>query len=113
MPRTPGWIKRADRQAIYVSASVRLSDGRKISVVLTDASSDGCKVSCRQVLPIGEIVELAVPGRATIHASVRWWTPGNAGLQFIAVRAVGGPDHRRSRHDAHGSRGRRTLEELP
>lgn len=85
MRRFPGWVKRADRNAAYISASVRLADGRKIAAVITDISSDGCKVSCRRMLPIGEVVELAIAGRASFNASVRWWVPGNAGLRFVGV----------------------------
>ena len=85
MRRFPGWVKRADRNAAYVSASVRLRDGRKIAVVITDISSDGCKLNCRRTLPIGELVELAIPGGASFQASVRWWVPGNAGLNFVGL----------------------------
>lgn len=94
MKRFPGWIKRTDRDAAYVSASIRLRDGRKIAVVITDISSDGCKVSCRRILPIGEVVELAISGRASFQASVRWWVPGNAALHLLGVSGDLNPSRR-------------------
>ena len=87
MRRMPGWIKRNDRQPTYLSASVRLHGGRKIPVVITDLSSDGCKVSCRQTLPVAEMVELSVKGGAMFRANVRWWIPGKAGLLFVEASA--------------------------
>lgn len=89
MRRMPGWIKRGERQATYVTASVRFADGKTTPVIITDISSDGCKVSCRRMLRIGEVVDLNVPGRMTFKAGVRWWTPGRAGLLFIGVSGDG------------------------
>jgi hypothetical protein len=36
------------------------------------------------MLPIGEIVQLAVQGRDIIPVSVRWTICGKAGLRFIS-----------------------------
>jgi hypothetical protein len=79
----PGWVKRADREATFVTASIRFGTDKKVAVTITDISRDGCKLMCRETLPIGEVVELTV-GRTKLNASVRWWTPGAAGLLFSA-----------------------------
>jgi len=67
----------------YLSASVRFGDGKRVAATITDLSSDGCKISSRQMLPVGELVELMVPGRESFQASVRWSTVDKAGLKFI------------------------------
>jgi hypothetical protein len=56
-----------------------------MSVIITDISSDGCKLSCRKTLPIGEFIELSVPGCAIFKAQVRWWRSGEAGLFFTGL----------------------------
>jgi hypothetical protein len=81
--RLVDWVKRQERVPVYLAGSVRLNDGKKLAVIITDLSSDGCKVQSRQMLPIGEIVELAVPGRVSLHASIRWSLAGETGLQYI------------------------------
>jgi hypothetical protein len=83
MPCTPGFVSRADRRAVSIDASVRLSSGRTLPVTIVDSSDDGCKIRCLHVLPIGEIVQLEITGFPPNTASIRWALPGRAGLRFI------------------------------
>ena len=46
-------------------------------------SAQGCKVSAHYLLPIGAIVQLLVPGRDILPASIRWSMLGKAGLFFL------------------------------
>jgi hypothetical protein len=46
-------------------------------------SAQGCKVSAHHLLPIGAIVQLLVPGRDMMPASIRWSMLGKAGLFFL------------------------------
>lgn len=81
--RAVGWVKRADRTPVHLTGLIHLSDGRKIGVVVTDMSAKGCKVSAHHLLPIGAIVQLLVPGRDIMPASIRWSIFGKAGLYFL------------------------------
>lgn len=112
MRRMPGWVKRSDRQPTYLSASVRVSDGRKIPVVIIDLSSNGCKVSCRQILPVADTVELSVKGGAKFRANVRWWTPGKAGLLFIDASVDRLSDRSISERDVRAKEAFRVEDEL-
>ncbi len=80
--RMPGWISRADRRAVQIEAALRLS-GRELPVTIIDMSLRGCKIRCLHILPIGEVVQLEIPGFLPNLASVRWSLPGIAGLRFI------------------------------
>ena len=68
---------------MHLSGLLHLSDGRKVGVVVTDMSTHGCKVSAHHLLPIGAIVQLLVPGREMVSASIRWSMLGKAGLFFL------------------------------
>lgn len=81
--RTAGWVKRADRLPVHLTGLLHLSDGRKIGVVVTDMSAQGCKVSAHHLLPIGAIVQLLMPGQDLMPASIRWSMLGKAGLFFL------------------------------
>lgn len=83
MRRTMGWIKRAERTPVHLTGLLHLSDGRRVGVVVTDMSERGCKVSSHHLLPIGAIVQIAVPGREMMPASIRWSMLGKAGLLFL------------------------------
>ena len=84
MRRRVGWVKRADRIPVYLDGWIRIGKGERHSVIVTDLSSDGCKVRLRQMLPIGETVELDV-GQQKFEASVRWSVLGAAGLRYLQI----------------------------
>lgn len=81
--RRAGWVKRADRTLVRLRGSIHLSNGLWLPVTVTDVSEDGCKVASNHMLPIGEIVQLTMPGRDMVPVSIRWTICGKAGLRFI------------------------------
>ena len=81
--RMPGWISRDDREPVQITASVRLGTGRRLPVIIVDASDRGCKIRCLHPLPIGEVVQLEIPAFEPNLASVRWSIGGTAGLRFF------------------------------
>ena len=82
--RRVGWVKRADRTLVRLRGSIHLPNGLRLPVTVTDVSEEGCKVASNQMLPIGEIVQLAIQGRDMIPVSIRWTICGKAGLRFIS-----------------------------
>jgi len=82
--RRVGWVKRADRTLVRLRGSIHLSNGLRFPVIVTDVSEAGCKVASNHMLPIGEIVQLAIQGREMVLVSIRWTMCGKAGLRFIS-----------------------------
>ena len=76
--------KRADRPLVRLRGSIHLSNGLRFPVTVTDVSKEGCKVASNHLLPIGEIVQLAIQGRDLVPVSIRWAILGKAGLRFIS-----------------------------
>lgn len=68
---------------VDLDALIRLSDGREVAVAILDLSSNGCRVSTRQMIPVGDVVQLVVPDRHSFQAYVGWTTLNRAGLKFI------------------------------
>ena len=83
--RMPGWFSRVDRTDVLIQATLRIA-GRELRVTIIDMSEGGCKVCCPDILPIGEVVDLAIPAFQPNAATVRWSLPGSAGLRFIEAR---------------------------
>jgi hypothetical protein len=83
MRRMAGWVKRADRASVHLSGSLRFRNGQRHMVTITDVSPDGCKLFIGEMLPIGSVVLLDLPGQETVRASVRWSMVGKAGLLFL------------------------------
>ena len=76
--------KRAYRPLVRLPGFIHLSNGLRFPVTITDLSEEGCKVASNHMLPIGEIVQLAIKGRDFVPVSVRWAILGKAGLRFIS-----------------------------
>jgi hypothetical protein len=68
---------------ITLYGSIRVGDGRRIAVTVTEISSDRCKLDTPEMLPVGAVVWLDVPGRKPISASVHWSVIGKSGLRFL------------------------------
>lgn len=81
--RMPGRRAKAAKRPVAEHGSIRLRDGRTLSVTITDLSSLGCKVQAGEMLPIGEIVDVNMVGRDTRKASIRWSVLDRTGLLFI------------------------------
>ena len=84
MRRLPGWISRNDRDAVLLSGSAELADGRVVDVQLTDLSKEGCRVQSAETLKIGEQITLNVEAIENVVAVVRWELCGTAGLRFVS-----------------------------
>jgi hypothetical protein len=69
--------------SVDLDALIRLSDGREVAVAILDLSSKGCRVSTRQMIPVGDVVQLVVPDHNSFRAYVGWTTLNRAGLKFI------------------------------
>ena len=82
MRRLPGWIDRADREAVLFDGSLMLSDGSTVPVRITNVSDAGCQLECEATLPIGGTARLQL-GENELMANIRWALPGSAGLQFL------------------------------
>ena len=80
--RMPGWVSRDDRQVVEINAILRII-GRELPVTIIDMSTNGCKVRCHDILPIGEVAHLEMAAFQPTPASVRWSLIGMAGLKFI------------------------------
>lgn len=68
-----------------VSIATTLSyDGQETSVELRDISTEGAKLALAAALDIGAAVQLRLPDKSRIPATVRWTRDGHAGLRFAA-----------------------------
>jgi len=79
----PGWVGRRERDALNLPGSVLLRTGRSIGVTVVGMSGGGCRVECKEPIPIGATVRLDL-GVAFAEAEVRWALSGAAGLQFLS-----------------------------
>lgn len=79
--RPPGWIDRGVRKPTSISATIVLFDGRRLPILITNVSKEGCRVECEEMLPIGVTVQLEIDGVVT-NADVRWALPGCGGLRL-------------------------------
>lgn len=85
MERQPGWIARADRDAVILSGTAMLADGRQIPVEITNLSRDGCSVISNETLGIGELVRLNAPRLGDVVGTIRWSLLGSAGVRFVGA----------------------------
>jgi hypothetical protein len=76
-------VQQNRKLPISLYGSIRSEDGRRITVTVTELSSDRCKLDSSEMLPVGAVVWLDVPGRKPISASVHWSMIGKSGLRFI------------------------------
>ena len=74
---------RSDSEPVLLYGSLRLGTGQRLPVTITELLSDGCRVDVPELLPVGAIVRLDIPGRIPAQASVQWSTHDRAGLHFV------------------------------
>lgn len=84
MHRMHGWIGRKDRDEVAIDAVVHRNDGSRRSVILSNLSSEGCRIESDSDFRIGEHLKIAIPSRGQLKAQVRWALPGIAGARFLA-----------------------------
>lgn len=83
MRRLPGWISRADRDAVTLNGRAVLGDGREVDVCVTDLSKEGCRVQSRETLRIGDRITLNAAPLDNVSAIIRWELCGTAGVRFF------------------------------
>jgi hypothetical protein len=89
------WIQRGRRQSARLTARAQMPDGTKHTVVMTEMSYEGCKLSSNRPFTKGQSVVLSVPGRGEVVAQIRWIKDGIAGARFVTGDSV--RDSRRAR----------------
>lgn len=89
------WVPRGRRQHARLTARAQMPDGTKYTVVVTEMSYEGCKLSSNRPLAKGQTVVLSVPGRGEIVAQIRWIKNGLAGAKFVTGDSA--KDARRAR----------------
>jgi hypothetical protein len=62
---------------------VSLGDGREVSALVTNVSSEGCQLLADVQFSVGETVTLNLPGRGSVRAQVRWTAGERAGVRFL------------------------------
>ena len=92
---TSDWLPRGRRQAARLTARALMPDGTKHTVVVTEMSYEGCKLSSNRPLAKGQSIMLSIPGRGEILAQIRWIRDGWAGAKFVTGDSA--KDARRAR----------------
>jgi len=80
--REPGWTPRNDRRSVDLAAFVHREDRPPLSVLVTDLTEQGCRISAEETLSIGEQFRLEIPHLGYLQAQVRWALDGEAGARF-------------------------------
>ena len=85
MEREPiDWkARQSSRQRGSHRGSVTVPDGQTFAALITNLSYSGCQLLAETRLVVGEKVSLALPGRGSLEAQVRWTAGDCAGLQFL------------------------------
>jgi hypothetical protein len=89
------WVPRGRRQHARLTARAQMPDGTKHTVVVTEMSYEGCKLSSNRPFTKGETIILSVPGRGEVFAQIRWIKDGWAGAKFVTGDSA--KDARRAR----------------
>ena len=74
---------RRDRFPVDIDAVAHRTNGRKVTVRLSNFSDQGCRVETGEDFQIGERLQIAVPRMGNLKAQVRWSLPGAAGTRFL------------------------------
>jgi hypothetical protein len=77
-----GLPERAERRPVAFPAHLMIRGGMTFDVRVLDLSYDGCQIAVPKAVFEGYAVQLSVEGRGAIHATVRWFRDGRAGLKF-------------------------------
>ena len=80
--REPGWTPRNDRKSVDLAAVVHRGDCPPLAVSVTDLTEEGCRISGKETLVIGEEFQLEIPRLGFLKAQVRWALDGEAGARF-------------------------------
>ncbi|WP_028639557.1 PilZ domain-containing protein [Novosphingobium acidiphilum] len=76
-------LLREDRRARLVRATLRLTNGTTIPVVVRNLSERGIGVTCKTTSPPqGEVVHVTLPGSSEMQGVVRWSGKGGFGIEL-------------------------------
>jgi PilZ domain len=89
------WVRRGPRRCSELNASAEWGDGTCASVVVSEISYTGCRISADQQFVKGETVRLFLPELGQVHAQIRWSRAGIAGAKFLTGDSA--KDARRAR----------------
>ena len=89
------WVPRGRRQSARLTARAQMPDGTRHTVVVTELSYEGCKLSSNRPFVKGQSLVLSVPGRGEVVAQIRWIKDGWAGAKFVTGDSA--KDSRRAR----------------
>lgn len=92
-------LHRRERRPVTLIAFAHRADGSAVEMTVVDLSFDGCGVICTTNLSAGERLRLAVVGRGTAEAVVRWVDGARAGLSFESVDASDVASKKPRRHE--------------
>ena len=81
--REEGIIKRAPRVDTHIRANLSDSDGETMPVIVTDISSDGCRLETDGTLIIGEKIVIQIDRYGSYPAQIRWALGNEAGAVFL------------------------------
>ena len=59
------------------------ADGLGFPVIIADISRDGCQIQSDASFEVGETIKLKHEIMGELLGTVRWASPGRAGLQFV------------------------------
>ena len=83
MERMHGWVGRQDRFPVEVDAVVHRADGSESPALVSNISTDGCRLDASDEFRIGELLTIAIPRIGKVKAQVRWALSGSAGTKFV------------------------------
>jgi PilZ domain-containing protein len=89
------WVSRGPRKSARLTASAHWPDGTTATVVVTEMSYLGCRLSGDHEFAKGETLKLFLPGLGQVHAQIRWVREGLAGARFLTGDSA--KDARRAR----------------
>lgn len=80
MTNSEDWPDRRFRRDVELEADVRYPNGHGSKAMISNLSSDGCRLT--GLYRIGEQLELEIPGIGSVRGQVRWAIGGEAGVRF-------------------------------
>jgi hypothetical protein len=67
---------------VDLAAFVHRGEGPPLSVMVTDLTEQGCRITAGETLLIGEQIRLEIPRLGYLNAQIRWSFEGQAGARF-------------------------------
>jgi PilZ domain len=89
------WIVRSARRNVSLTGAATRADGNSMRILVSDLSYQGCKIYSQNLLDVGEVLKVTVPGFGAINAQVRWTADEKAGLSFLLGKSI--QEERRAR----------------